>query len=152
VKTEPAPRQRILETAAAVGADRGVEFRAAVDASGGVGMARAIDTDNREAGTTGSYVPRPMSAIGATVAPDRERSTRNVTQSIPQPRVNNGIWLEFNGARWYPVGLATPFSPDRFVPVGEYRGFPVYRDQTRQDGRIWVALVKDGPVAPYTKR
>ena len=74
-------------------------------------------------------------------------------QSIPRPSTNNGVWLEFDNARWYAVGPATAFSPDRFEPLGEYRGFPVYRDKTRADGTIWVSVVKDGPaVAPYAKR
>ena len=47
---------------------------------------------------------------------------------------------------------AASFSPDRFEPVGEYRGFPVYRDKTAARDAIWISVVKDGPLAPYVRR
>ena len=43
------------------------------------------------------------------------------------------------------------FSPDRFEPIGEYRGFPVYRDKIGSSDDIWVSVVKDGPLAPYAE-
>ena len=49
-------------------------------------------------------------------------------------------------------GPATSFSPDRFEPVGDYRGFPVYRDKTAARDAIWISVVKDGPLAPYVRR
>jgi hypothetical protein len=37
--------------------------------------------------------------------------------------------------------------------VGNYRGFPVYRDKTASDGTIYVASVTEGgPLTPYIKR
>ena len=39
--------------------------------------------------------------------------------------------------------------PDRFEQIGEYRGFPVYRDKISGSDDIWIAVVKDGPLAPY---
>jgi hypothetical protein len=71
---------------------------------------------------------------------------------VPHTNVANGVWLEFNGARWYSNGPASSFSLDRFEPVGEYHGFPVYRDKTSGTDDIWVSVVKEGPVAPYAKR
>ena len=62
------------------------------------------------------------------------------------------MWLEFDGARWYADGPAATFSPDRFEPVGDYRGFAVYRDRTNRKNEIWISVVKDGPLAPYSKR
>ena len=64
----------------------------------------------------------------------------------------DGVWLEFNGTRWYSDGPAVSFSPDRFEPMGEYHGFPVYRDKISGSTDIWVAVVKDGPLAPYRKQ
>ena len=103
-------------------------------------------------GTGGSSVPAPASSVGTTYAPDRDRGRRTMLQSIPRPIGANGVWLEFNGARWYADGPAASFTPDRFEPVGEYRGFPVYRDRNGGKSEIWVSVVKDGPVAPYLKR
>ena len=58
----------------------------------------------------------------------------------------------YNGARWFSDGRAVSFSSDRFEPVGEYHGFPVYRDAISGSADIWVAVVKDGPLAPYRKQ
>jgi hypothetical protein len=49
-------------------------------------------------------------------------------------------------------GPATTLSAVRFVPVGEYRGFPVSREKTAEKDAIWITVVKDGPVAPYVRR
>jgi hypothetical protein len=150
VSTEPAPGQRIDETAAAVGGDRRIGYGALLDATRVAGV---FNTADRVGGTAAPYDPRPTRAADATNMADRDATTRMVMQSIPRPSTNNGIWLEFDHARWYAVGPATAFSPERFEPLGEYRGFPVYRDKMRADGAIWVSVVKDGPaVAPYAKR
>jgi hypothetical protein len=102
-------------------------------------------------GTAGTFDPR-RSAVGTAGIPDRGRARRTLVESIPPPTASNGVWLEFSGARWYAAGPATSFSPDRFEPVGEYRGFPVYRDKSSPKNEIWIAVVKDGPLAPYSKR
>jgi hypothetical protein len=100
-------------------------------------------------GTGGSSVPRAVA--GDAVLPDRPRRTSIIT-AVPHAGAANGVWLEFNGARWYSDGIAVSFSPDRFEPVGEYHGFPVYRDKISGSTDIWVSVVKDGPLAPYKKQ
>ena len=103
-------------------------------------------------GTSGSAVPRVGADATSTVLPRRVRAQRtSIITAVPPTSGVSGIWLEFDGARWYSSGSAVSFSPDRFRPVGDYRGFPVYRDATRSDGTIWVSVVKDGPLAPYRK-
>jgi hypothetical protein len=55
------------------------------------------------------------------------------------------ISIEFEGRRWVAAGTAVRFSPESFVPRGEYRGFPVYVATTEQSGqpsRIYVARVQ----------
>ena len=105
------------------------------------------------AGTAGTSVPAAVDSLATTLGdPDRGRPTRTHVESIPSPEANNGIWLQFNGARWYSAGGAVPFSPDRFTPIGEYQGFPVYRDSTNDPNHIWVPIIRGGPLAPYTKR
>jgi hypothetical protein len=44
------------------------------------------------------------------------------------------------------------FSPDRFVPIGAHRGFPVYREKSGDPDTIYVTVVADGPIAPYRRR
>ena len=55
-------------------------------------------------------------------------------------------------AKWYSNGDAVAYSPNRFAQIGDYRGFPVYREKDDQKDAIWVAIVQDGPLAPYSKR
>lgn len=100
------------------------------------------------AGTSAS-VPTPSNDALA----DRARPQHTRIESIPRPEPGSGVWLDFNGARWYADGSAVPFTPDRFEPIGAYRGFPVYRDRNNSGKtQIWVSVVKGGPVAPYAKR
>jgi len=72
--------------------------------------------------------------------------------SIPPPRTNGGIWIEYKGERWYSAGAAITVSPDRFTPVGDYHGFPVFRDNSGDPDVIYVATVAGGLAAPFKKR
>jgi hypothetical protein len=110
-----------------------------------------VETDSA-AGAGGTTVPRPAS--DSTAQPDRARP-RVVSIGIPSVTRRdgvNGVWLEFRGARWYSNGPSVSFSPDRFEPIGEYQGFAVYRDKLAATADIWVSVVKDGPLAPYSRR
>jgi hypothetical protein len=73
-------------------------------------------------------------------------------ESVARPSGANGVWLAYDGARWYSRGAATVFDANRFTKIGEYRGFPVYREKNGRADDIWIAVVKDGPVAPYARR
>jgi hypothetical protein len=115
---------------------------------------RVVTTANTEdtvgtVGTGGTDVPRVAADKAVLQSSTRPRHT--VITPV-QSGVANGVWLQFNGARWYSDGPAESFSPDRFEPVGEYHGFPVYRDKVGGGSDIWVAVVKDGPLAPYKKQ
>jgi hypothetical protein len=114
----------------------------------------AADMTSRESvGTGGSTVPRVASGSASTVLARRVRAQRtSIITAVRPSSTGNGVWVDFNGERWYSSGSAVSFSPDRFQPVGEYRGFPVYRDTTGGDDEIWVSVVKDGPLAPYKRQ
>ena len=138
---------------------RGYERRRAGELAGTTGsqvptfpveISSAPALRERIVGTAGTVVPAP--AVESAVLADRVRPRRTIVESIPRPAASRGVWLEFNGARWYSVGRSASFSPDRFEPVGEYRGFPVYRDKATAKNEIWVSVVKDGPLAPYARR
>ena len=111
--------------------------------------------------TTPGSEPQAVGTVGtlasgvaseAAVVRKGARPRRVVIGSAPKPANVTGVWLEYDGVRWYSNGPAASVSPDRFEPVGEYHGFPVYRDTIAGTGDIWVSLVKDGPLAPYTRR
>jgi hypothetical protein len=109
-------------------------------------------TSREAVGTSGTAVPHVASESASTVLPRRVRAQRtSIITAVPPSPANRGVWLEFNGARWYSSGPAVSFSPDRFQPAGEYHGFPVYRDSTGNADEVWVSVVKDGPLAPYRK-
>jgi hypothetical protein len=110
---------------------------------------------------TAAPIPAPIVVPPTTPTLTRELTSAPVTtaraapthiESIPGPGRPNGVWLLFDGVRWYSDGPATIFAADRFTKVGEYRGFPVYRQKDGRRDEIWVAVVKDGPVAPYARR
>ncbi len=117
-----------------------------------VDVASTVPKEARAVGTGGSIVPSATDR--ATLPPAPSRPRRVVIESVPRarPAATNGVWIEFNGTRWYSAGIAASYSEDRFARVGEYHGFPVYRDASGSRDEIWVQVVKDGPLAPYKRR
>jgi hypothetical protein len=110
------------------------------------------DVRSGAVGARGTFVPRPSDS-SAILDRDRDRTHHtSIITAVPHAGDADGVWLEYQGARWYSDGPAVPFSPDRFEPVGAYKGFPVYRDKILGDDDLWVAAVKDGPLAPYRRR
>jgi hypothetical protein len=100
-------------------------------------------------GTRGAAVPTATDrALPVTVMP---RPAATHVETVPRPRATDGVWIRYDGAKWYSDGAAVPFTSDRFTKVGTYRGFPVYRERGNAH-EIWVTVVQDGPVAPYVKR
>jgi hypothetical protein len=75
-----------------------------------------------------------------------------VAVSLRSPATGPGLWIEFEGARWFSVGRAVDYDPNRFEPAGAYRGFPVYRERAGAGNRIFVTVVADGPLAPFERR
>lgn len=103
--------------------------------------------------------PRPVGTGGADI-PRATASTQSIATARPhtiilgnaQPRSNDGIWIPYEGARWYSAGPAVGFSADRFVAVGNYRGFPVYRAKNGPTDVIFIPSVEGGPVAPFRRK
>lgn len=113
----------------------------------------------RPVGTSGTeFVCSCTSGTGGTVAPAAAPPAapppleRTLVQTVPQPTRNTGISVQFDGAQWVSAGPAVPYYSDRFVPVGDHHGFPVYRAAAGNSDTIYVTVVADGPLAPYTRR
>ena len=102
-------------------------------------------------GTSGSFVERkPVPSVTPNVP---TRRVVGPVESLPLPRATDGVWIRYDGAKWYSDGEAASYSAERFTQVGTYAGFAVYRERNNMASRhIWVAAVKDGPLAPYVKR
>jgi len=90
-------------------------------------------------GTTG-VITSPIAAAAPT-RPVRRANTPSLIQ----------LWVPFDGARWYSAGSAVSYSAERFVQVGEYGSFPVYRDKNGSREVIYIPSVPGGAVAPYKK-
>ena len=95
--------------------------------------------------------PRPVGTAGAIAS-----SVPPVTPARPARRATTPtifqVWVPFDGARWYSAGTAVAYSADRFVQVGDYGGFPVYRDKSGSRDLIYIPSIVNGSVAPYAKR
>jgi hypothetical protein len=103
-----------------------------------------------------SATPRAPAATAAssleTVLSAPPRPDRTAVESILKPESNLGIWIEFQGAKYYSAGDAVTYSPNRFVKAGEYHKTPVYREITGSPDLIYVPAIAGGPIAPFQKR
>jgi hypothetical protein len=87
-----------------------------------------------------------------------QRTTRSTmrlrsAEATREPGTVNGVWVAYDGARWYSDGAAVTYSADRFMQVGEYQGYPVFRAKgaTASGDDIYIPSVEGGPVAPYSR-
>jgi hypothetical protein len=104
-------------------------------------------------GITGSSsCPCPAATAGTTAPAPPLAVAPTAVQTVPPPSRSSGISIAFQGAQWANAGRPVTYAPDRFVPIGDYHGFPVYRAMTGDADTIYVTLVPDGPLAPYTRR
>jgi hypothetical protein len=105
-----------------------------------------VETDAQNVVEPRAFFRMPISAAAAT-APTRP----NIVQSYPAAASNAGIWIAYDGARWFLRGDAQPLDPARFVVVGEYRGFHVYRERSGSQDDIYVPSVAGGPLTHYRR-
>lgn len=120
-----------------------------------------LGAERRSVGTSGTITAGPDDAIE--VAPEGGAvGTAGRVLVLPRPRPLvtaarpsgvNGIFVEFNNARWYGSGPAIELEPaTAFKRIGEYHGFPVYA-RAGDDRTIYVPVTGGGHlVTPYSKR
>jgi hypothetical protein len=97
--------------------------------------------------------PGRMTAAASPLGtPGRVAASAARRREAARPEAANGVFIEFNGARWFSSGPATLFDSRNFTQVGERRGFPVYTARDR--GETIFVPVAEGLdlVAPYSKR
>ena len=85
-------------------------------------------------------------AIG-TAGREPEGPVRPVTTVLP-PTGLNGIWIEFDGRRWYAEGRSIAYDAARLNEVGRYHGFTVYAPREGAADTIYVPVVP-GRLARY---
>jgi hypothetical protein len=103
------------------------------------------------------YLPALPTGNAATVAPAAdvpETSSRRGSRTALRPKGLNGVYVEFDHARWFSSGPAVPLDSARFSRIGDYRGFNVYRDRTASAGTIYIQLAQNVTsfVTPYSRR
>jgi hypothetical protein len=114
-------------------------------------QAMAPDDDSSPTPLDARVQPRRGERVPATSARGGVVSRPTYVQSFPSPTSNAGIWIAYDGARWFLRGDAQPFDAARFVAVGDYRGFPVYRERSGARDDIYVPSVEGGPLAHYRR-
>lgn len=98
-------------------------------------------------------VDEPFVAAGAVmVSPSGLETSRSTALALPQRSSVEGMWIDFDNARWFSAGRAVDNDANRFERVGEYRGFAVYRERGGPVTRIYVTVTTDGSLAPYDRR
>jgi hypothetical protein len=68
----------------------------------------------------------------------------------PRRKALNGMWVEFDGQRWFADGTAEVFDSGQFSERGVYHGFTVY-SRRGERGAIYIPSVP-GLVTPYKLR
>ena len=88
--------------------------------------------------------PEPTGTTGRSLAPPGR------IDSVVPPQGVDGIWVNYDGERWFLSGRAVDFDASRFSKVGEYHGFAVY--QRNGDSSTIYIPTTPARVAPYTRR
>jgi hypothetical protein len=110
---------------------------------------RPTDTESAiPAGSATVPTPRP-SAVGTSGRIPAAAPIRTVSTVVP-PTGLNGIWIGYDGQRWFAKGNAVDLNATTFRAIGSYYGWPVYQ-RLGDDSTIYVPT-RAGRVAPYQRR
>jgi hypothetical protein len=134
--------------------------------------------ERRRAGTVGSQTPsfpvvrtgpEPVGTTGGGGTDSRvlflEEPPPDVAAEVPpaaapwrdprepkEPGPRDGIFITFEGVRYYSEGPPAKLDPALLIQAGEHLGWPVYRQ--RGDASLYVPVTKepDAPLARYRRR
>lgn len=108
--------------------------------------------EQQAVGTTGTTGPaaaasRPIGTSGARVARPRPMHTR----IGGTPSGINGVFVQFDGARWLSSGRSEELDPQRFERIGDYNGFDVWAERGNRD-TIYLGVTPGASiVVPYSR-
>jgi hypothetical protein len=101
--------------------------------------------------TVGSPAYEGPASAAAPAAPEPPRHVSIMT--IPAPTGDSGLWVEFNGTRWYHEGDSVTLEKDQFDQIGTYKGFTVFKQKGADDRTIFVPSQRDGTtLVRYVRR
>jgi hypothetical protein len=115
-------------------------------------LVATLPEDLRISGAIDVRIIQPEQPAAPGTAAARPGTRRSASPAAPPARVNDGVWIEFQGTRYYSAGASVIYDATRFQNIGDSRGFAVYRETRGAGDRIFVAVLPDGPLAPFTKR
>lgn len=100
--------------------------------------------------TTAAQETRPVGTTGRVVVLPRPRPLVTALR----PTGANGVYVEFDNARWFSSGSAVPFDSSAFQRIGDHHGFPVYVRVGGDASTIYIptASTVQSLVAPYSRR
>ena len=108
------------------------------------------------------YNARPQSTVGHEPILESEANERvgTIGGLTPTPRPKavgrpsaNGIFVEFNHARWYATASPKELNSASLRRIGEWHGFPVYTTRSAGESTIYIPVTQDSDAyAAYTKR
>jgi hypothetical protein len=112
------------------------------------GVASRDAGSDRPVGTAGritapAALERP---VGTTGVARRVPATPSLT-SLRRPEGNDGVWMQFAGAKWVSAGPAIPRAGAEYRIVGQHGGFPVLARADRENTIYLPAGA--GLLAPY---
>jgi hypothetical protein len=96
--------------------------------------------------------PPPPATSAATTAdlpvvPSAQPTPMSVA-TLARPQGNDGVSIRYAGQSWTSAGRAIPLQGSTFERVGEYAGFPVYKQARVTDDVIYVQT-RDNLIAPF---
>ena len=95
-------------------------------------------------------VPGPSGSFPVTGTMGRTRGTPTTIESVIPPTGVDGIWVNYDAARWFLSGTSVKFDRDAFRKIGECDGFPVYQ-RDGNSSTIYIP-VRSGRLASYSRR
>jgi hypothetical protein len=108
-------------------------------------VAPAVSPAPQAVGTSGRQTATPPARRPVATAP----AARPV---LPRADAANGVFIEFDNARWFSSGPTVDFDARTFTRIGELNGLPVYQARDRRS-TIFIPVAHGLDVlAPYSKR
>lgn len=107
-------------------------------------------TGSGQAPSTSSGQAAGRPSVSSEAIATAGRSIVYAPRTGARPRGLNGIWVEFEGRRWFASGSAQVFDSAKFSETGSYHGFPVYTRRGER-GAIYIPSAP-GFVTPYKQR
>ena len=100
---------------------------------------------------TAGTIPRPGETSAPTATTPVIWLPSPPEMTLRRAESNDGIWLEYSGARWVSAGRAVAWNADAFQRIGEHAGFPVYAMRSGPEDVIFLST-RPGVVAPFRRK